>query len=146
VTAGQTYYIGVNASGPNENNHNVLTGQSGATGTKNSQGPYVLTIDTAALPSPPWPDTRGHLASIVAGHGEVIGLTADNSLWVYNDATGWANTGGHGLSISVGTDAAGHEEAWVAAGDSGIWRYDYSPGFRRSASSSGTMAAAWARG
>jgi hypothetical protein len=71
-----------------------------------------------------WFNTGGSLKSVVAGHGEVFGLTFDNTLWVYNDDTGWTNTGGHALSIAVGTDLAGNDEVWVVAGDLALWRYD----------------------
>jgi subtilisin family serine protease len=45
VNAGQTYYIGINASGPHDNDYNPLTGSGAATG--NSTGPYILTIQVA---------------------------------------------------------------------------------------------------
>jgi hypothetical protein len=113
----------------------LLEGNSGngfkqwATGVKSfvvdPQTGAIVYVTTPPAPAPPptWSDTGGHLASVVAGHGEVFGLGGDNSVWAYSDATGWANTQGHALSISVGTDAAGHDELWVVSGGNSIWRY-----------------------
>jgi uncharacterized protein YneR len=87
----------------------------------NAAGGPVL--PTESQPSG-WTYTAGFLKTTVAGIGEVFGLDANGLLWIYNDTTGWTNTGTYGRSLSVGIDSNRNDELWLIADDYSVWRYD----------------------
>src|SRR5262249_12467023 len=72
-----------------------------------------------------WTDTKGYLATIQAGHGEVFGLTSTGNFYAYGNQAGWSNQLGCGFrSLSVGTDRDGSDEVWLHRKDGSTWRYD----------------------
>ncbi len=73
LTAGQTYYIGVNASSAAALNYNVLTG-SGA--VPSSTGDYVLTVTAGGVFS----STQGQLLGASAANTGSINITTVNTL------------------------------------------------------------------
>jgi hypothetical protein len=71
-----------------------------------------------------WFFTGGYLNAIAAGYRQVFGFDGNNQIWSFSDdGGGWVATGGYGREISIGTDSAGHNELWLLAADTGVWRF-----------------------